>query len=243
MGKHRTQRCLRIAKVLRLDYDKLVWARAWRKTRRRFREWLQAEALLSIATAVVTAFITDGTIWQRFLAGFVVLLASIAVWLFILMLFNLGTTPSDIYARQTRAVRILRRRIKDLSRQLSAYTARPTSQLSSNSEAALSELERLVGIGDPERRILGFLFDDRQFGQTRETFDYFDQDPVDAPAAYSSLAEIRTVVQMTESDFSVAVHKLRGLGMCLDCQLVTNRAMKTICLSPRGRAFVQESRG
>ena len=57
------------------------------------------------------------------------------------------------------------------------------------------------------------LFEDRQFGELREEPDYFSQDPVDAPEAYTALGDIRDLAQIPEDRFDVVVQNLRRLGL------------------------------
>lgn len=85
-----------------MAYTRIVFSRAKADTKERLREWLRQEALLVIATAIVTYLFSPGTKWERALLGIVIPLAGVGAWVVGLFIWNLVIAPSKIYEDQER---------------------------------------------------------------------------------------------------------------------------------------------
>jgi hypothetical protein len=101
----------RIARFLRLDYDAMLWAYAWRSANRTVFGHIREDALLMLAAEII-AIATSGSDWsQRLTAAIVWPVATIVVWWLILFLLNAARAPAILFDKE-------RQRVEDAEGQL-----------------------------------------------------------------------------------------------------------------------------
>jgi hypothetical protein len=83
-----------------MAYTQLVFSRSKSDTKERLRDWLRGEAMLALASAVVTFLLSPGTISERVSLGIVIPLAGIGAWVIGLFTWNLVAAPARLHGDQ-----------------------------------------------------------------------------------------------------------------------------------------------